>query len=289
MQKLISILIVIVNVLPLAMGYNFLLWKIDDEYATNIKISESDPNKYNRVVPVVVFPGETVKMTLSCVNVYFDGEKDANAKWDVGVLENNILNDDKVEITTETDGSKTARWLREILITEKDKGVEIVSCEYSNGETEYPKINVQLQVYVKEDEDDTTWIFGQGISEEPKAEVAENINAQLEKRYGEGKVSQQSGNKFTVPAPPSPTPTPPDDGLSGGVIAGIVVGCLAFLAGIGAAIRAVLTGNCGWFSQKYSDYVQASPGDEESFWGCFAKNSDSGSEVKMDNLMKTDK
>ena len=77
--------------------------------------------------------------------------------------------------------------------------------------------------------------------------------------------------------------------LIAGVIAGIVVGCLAFLAGVGAAIRAVLTGNCGWFSQKYSDSVQASPGDEESFWGCFAKNSDSGSEVKMDNLMKTDK
>ena len=79
------------------------------------------------------------------------------------------------------------------------------------------KTPIQFEVYVKVGEDDTTLTFGQGTSEEPRAEVAENIKAQLEKKYGEGKVSQQRGNKFTVPASPSPpSPTPPDDGLSGG-------------------------------------------------------------------------
>ena len=115
----------IVTVLPSAMGENFLLWNIDDEYETNIKISENDPNQYNRVIPVVVFPNETVELSLSCVNVNFNGDENANVKWTVGDLKYKKLNDDKVEITTETDGSKTARWLREILITEKDKGVEV--------------------------------------------------------------------------------------------------------------------------------------------------------------------
>jgi len=277
----------------LSYGVQFPSLEYGDEYATNIKISESDPNKYNRIVPVVVFPNETVKLTLSCVNINFNGDENANAKWTVD-LDFEILNDDKVEIT-ETNGSKTAVWSRKFLIRELDKGVQTVYCQYDDEETRYPSIRVQFEVYVKEGEgeDDTTWTFGQGTTKEPREEVAENIKAQLEKKYGEGKVSQQRGNKFTVPASPSPpSPTPPDDGLSGGLIAaiaGIVVGCLAILGGIVAAIRAVLTGNCGWFSQKYSDYVQASPGDEESFWGCFAKNSDSGSEVKMDNLMKTDK
>ena len=231
MQKLTSLLTVIVTVLPSAMGENFLLWNIDDEYETNIKISENDPNQYNRVIPVVVFPNETVELSLSCVNVNFNGDENANAKWTVGDLKNKKLNDDKVEITV-TDDLKTARWSREFLIREGDKGVQVcgpdfsyhqtlfslqtVYCQYDDGETRDPSIDVQFEVYVKLGEDDTTLTFGQGTSEEPRPEVADNIKAQLEKRYGEGKVSQQPGNKFTVPASPSPTPTPPDDGLSGG-------------------------------------------------------------------------
>jgi len=300
MQKLTSLLTVIVTVLPSAMGENFLLWNIDDEYETNIKISENDPNQYNRVIPVVVFPNETVELSLSCVNVNFNGDENANVKWTVGDLKYKKLNDDKVEITV-TDDLKTARWSREFLIREGDKGVQTVYCQYDDGETRDPSIDVQFEVYVKLGEDDTTLTFGQGTSEEPRAEVAENIKAQLEKKYGNGNVRQENKNEFIVNVPKKNEDNGgnenvddgdgDDTGSSTGTTVGIVFGCLLGALAVFAypVYRLVVTGNCGWFSQKYSDYVQASPGDEESFWGCFAKNSDSGSEVKMDNLMKTDK
>ena len=120
MQKLISILTVIVSVLPSAMGSNYLFWLVEEEYATNIKISESDPNQYNRVVPVVVFPGETVNLTLRCVNVNFDGDENAVADWNMRDLKYNVLNGDKVEIS-----DKNARWSREIIIGEENKGVQV--------------------------------------------------------------------------------------------------------------------------------------------------------------------
>jgi len=296
MQKLISILTVIVSVLPSAMGSNYLFWLVEEEYATNIKISESDPNQYNRVVPVVVFPGETVKMKLSCVNVNFDGDENAAAKWNLGNLKDNKLNGDKVEIS-----DKNARWSREIIIGEENKGLQEVSCQYDNGRTDNPNIDVELQVYVKVGEDDTTLTFGQGTSEEPREEVAEKIKAQLEKKYGNGNVRQENKNEFIVNVPKKNEDNGgnenvddgdgDDTGSSTGTTVGIVFGCLLGALAVFAypVYRLVVTGNCGWLSHKYSDYVQASPGDEESFWGCFAKNSDSGSEVKMDNLMKTDK
>ena len=109
--------------------------------------------------------------------------------------------------------------VREVVLIYRLYILQEVSCQYDNGRTDNPNIDVELQVYVKVGEDDTNLTFGQGTSEEPRPEVADNIKAQLEKRYGEGKVSQQPGNKFTVPAPPSPTPPDDDstgDGTNGG-------------------------------------------------------------------------
>ena len=131
MQKLISILIVIVTVLPSAMGYNFLLWKIDDEYATDIKISESDPNKFNKVVPVVVFPGETVKLSLTCVNVNFDGDETAVADWNLGDLSPSDSSNE-VDII-EKEGQRSASWSKEILITEEDKGDQVYTYDINFG------------------------------------------------------------------------------------------------------------------------------------------------------------
>jgi len=210
---------------------NDLLWDIDSRFNGNIPVQDPPPEtiKNNRVIPVVIPENGSIRLNVTCVREDYDKELNKDPSFKYGGL--SLIQEEKIV----PQGENFAKWTKTIEITSANAGEKKVSCDYNQNSYDAKIIEAKFYIYASDagatcnqETCKKTLAFRKGTMEDrPREVIVTEVKRQLTKEYGDAiDESEKHLNIFKVNVDCTEGKCS-SAGLSGGIMAAIVIGITA--------------------------------------------------------------